>query len=130
MTLLAGFAQGNVQIQGNAIRHLQEGNLARLQQVTIELLDPGTSRVIGSIPDVNFIEGMKQIPDGESIGGMLNELVPQNPEYDDQSNERGSDHGHYSMVREKQGKPSAVPSRRGRRRSRRKMKAKISQNHP
>ena len=35
MTLLAGFAQGNVQMQGGAIKHLQEGNLTRLQQVTI-----------------------------------------------------------------------------------------------
>ena len=110
MTLLAGFAQGNVQMQGNTIMHLQEGNLARLQQVTIELLDPGTGRVVGSIPDVNFVEGMKQMSDGESIGEILNELVPQGSENDDQSNERGSDCGYNSMAREKQGKPSAVPS--------------------
>ena len=53
MTLLAGFAQGNVQMQGKAIKHLQEGNLARLQRVTIELLEPETGRVMGSIPNVN-----------------------------------------------------------------------------
>ena len=34
ITLLAGFSQGNIQMQGNAIKHLQEGNLAKWQ-VTI-----------------------------------------------------------------------------------------------
>ena len=134
MTLLVEFAQGNVQMQGNVNRHLQEGNLARLQQVTIELLDPRTGRVMGSIPDVNFVEGIKQMLDGESTGEMLNELVPQGSENDDQSHERGSDRGHYSMVREKQGKYHHQPLkqlvRKGRRRSRRRrMKEKISQNH-
>ena len=54
MTLLVGFAQEKVQIQGNAIKHFQEGNLPRLRNVTIELLEPGTGRVMGSIPDVNI----------------------------------------------------------------------------
>ena len=30
ITLLVGFAQGNVQMQGNTIKHFQEGNLPRL----------------------------------------------------------------------------------------------------
>ena len=110
MTLLAGFAQGNIQMQGNAIKHLQEGNLARLQQVTTELLEPGTGRVMGSISDVNFVEGMKQMPDEESIGEMLNELVPENSKSSDSNNEIDSDHGCYSMVKEKQGKPSVASS--------------------
>ena len=109
LTLLAGFSQGNVQMQGNDIQHLQEGNRARLQQVTIELIEPGTGRVMESIPDVNFVEGMKQMPDRESIGEMLNKLVYQDSGSDDQSNERNFDHGYYSMVREKQSKPSVVP---------------------
>ena len=70
------FAQGNVQMQGNAIKHLQEGNLARLQNITIELLEPGTRRVMGSIPDVNFIEGLDQIATEETIGEMLNQIDP------------------------------------------------------
>ena len=63
---------------------------------------------MGSIPDVNFVEGMEQMPGGESIGEILDELKPQVSESDDQSNEK--DHESYSMVREKQGKPSAVLS--------------------
>ena len=74
MTLLAGFAQGNIQMQGNAIKHLQEGNLARLQQVTIELLEPETGRVVGSIPNVNFVEGMEQMPVEKSIWETLKEF--------------------------------------------------------
>ena len=70
-------------MQGNAIRHLQEGNLARLQQVTIELPDPGTGRVMGSTPDVNFVVDMKQMSDVGTIGEMLNKLVPQGSENDD-----------------------------------------------
>ena len=79
MTLLAGFSQGNIQMQGNAIKHLQEGNLAKLQQVTIELLEPGMGRVMGSVPDVNFIGGMSQMPVEESIREMLTELASKNP---------------------------------------------------
>ena len=59
---------------GNTIKHLQEGNLARLQQVTIELLEPETGKVMGSIPDVNFVEGMEQMPVEKSIGETLREL--------------------------------------------------------
>ena len=76
ITLLAGFAQGNVQMQGNAIKHLQEGNLPRLRNITIELLEPGTGRVMGSIPDVNFIEGLDQMATEEMIDEMLNQIDP------------------------------------------------------
>ena len=62
-------------MQGNAIKHLPEGNLAKLQQVTIELLEPGTGRVMGSIPNVNFVDSMRQMPVEESIGEMLSELA-------------------------------------------------------
>ena len=86
MTLLAGFAQGNIQMQGNAIKHLQEGNLAKLQQVTIELLEPGMGKVMGSIPDVNFIEGMSQMQDEGSIREILSELVSKNSTSSDQNN--------------------------------------------
>ena len=78
------FAQGNVQMQRNTIKHLQEGNLARLQQVAIELLELETGRVMGSIPDVNFVEGMEQMPVGELIGDMLSELKPPNSESSNQ----------------------------------------------
>ena len=95
-------------MQGNAIKHLQEGNLARLQQVTIELLEPKIGRVMGSIPDVNFVEDMGQMPVGESIGKMLNELKLPSSESGDQGEINECEF--YSMAREKQGKPSTVPS--------------------
>ena len=79
MTLLAGFAQGNMQMQGNVIKHLQEENLAKLQQVTIELLEPGMGRVMGTLPDVNFVDSMNQMPVEESIGEMMSKLGPKNP---------------------------------------------------
>ena len=63
-------------MQGNAIKHLQEGNLPRLQNVTIELLEPGTGRVMGNIPDVNFIEGLDKMATEETIGEMLNQIDP------------------------------------------------------
>ena len=50
------------------------------------------------------------MPGEESIGEMLNKLVPNNSRSSDSNNEIESDHGCYSMVKEKQGKPSAVPS--------------------
>ena len=62
-------------MQGNAIKHLQERNLAKLQQVTIELLEPGMGRVMGSIPDVIFVDSMNQVPAEESIGERLSNMA-------------------------------------------------------
>ena len=44
-------------MQGEAVKHLQEGNLAKLKNVTIELrkLD---GKVLGTIENVNFLEEM------------------------------------------------------------------------
>ena len=103
ITLLAGFTQGNIQMQGNAIKHLQEGNLAKLQQVTIELLEPGMGRVVGSIPVVNFVGGMNQVPVEESIGEMLSKLGNKNSTSSEQNNEIDFDDDCYSLGKEKQG---------------------------
>ena len=54
-TLLEGFAKGNIQVQGEAVRHLQEGNLTRLRKVTIELMEPD-GKILGTIKNVNFLE--------------------------------------------------------------------------
>ena len=54
-TLLEGFTKGNIQMQGEAVRHLQEGNLARLRNVTIELMEPD-GKILGTIKNVNFLE--------------------------------------------------------------------------
>ena len=99
-------------MQGNAIKYLQEGNLAKLQQVTIELLEPGMGIVMGSIPDVNFVDGMNQVPAEESIGEMLSKLGLENPTPSEQNNEIDFDNDCYSMGKEKQGKLNPIPSPR------------------
>ena len=44
-------------------------------KVVVELLEPGMGKVMGSIPDVNFVEGMNQKESlEESIEDMLKEL--------------------------------------------------------
>ena len=42
-------------MQGEAVRHLQEGNLARLRNVTIELMEPD-GKILGTIKNVNFLK--------------------------------------------------------------------------
>ena len=54
-TLLGGFAKGNIQMHGEAVRYLQEGNLARLRNVTIELMEPD-GKILGTIKNVNFLK--------------------------------------------------------------------------
>ena len=63
---------------------------------------------MGSIPDVNSVEGMEQMPVWESNGEMVSELKPPNSESSDQGEINECDF--YSMVREKQGRPSTLPS--------------------
>ena len=58
-TLLEGFTKGNIQMQGEAVRHLQEGSLARLRNVTIELMEPD-GKILGTIKNVNFLEKQKE----------------------------------------------------------------------
>ena len=117
--LLAGFAEGNIQVQGNAI-HIS------LQRVTIELIEPGTGKVMGSIPDVNLVEGM-EISEEKSIGEMLREIKS---EVVEQINETIPDNGNFSMMREKQGKPSKVLSPVTKQRQGRRGRPKSSQNLP
>ena len=54
-TLMEGFAKGSIQMQGEAVRHLQEGNLARLRNVPIELMEPD-KKILGTIRNVNFLK--------------------------------------------------------------------------
>ena len=91
-------------MQGNAIKHLQEGNLAKLQQVTIELLKPETGRVMGSIPDVNFVDSINQVPVEESIGEMLSELGNRSSTLAEQNDKISFDNDNSSMGKQKQGR--------------------------
>ena len=54
-TLLEGFTKGNIQMQGEAVRYLQKGNLARLRNITIKLMEPD-GKILGTIKNVNFLE--------------------------------------------------------------------------
>ena len=109
MTLLTGFDRGNIQMQENAIKHLHEGNMAKLQSVTIELLEPEMGRIMGSILDVNFDDGMNQMTTEEYIREMLSELGSENPMSNEQNSEINLDNHCYSMGKEKQGKPNQIP---------------------
>ena len=40
MALLSGFAEGSIQMKGDAVQHISEGNLNKLRKVTIELIRP------------------------------------------------------------------------------------------
>ena len=53
-------------MQGEAVRHLQEGNLARLRNVTIELMEPG-GKILGTIKDVNFLKKQNEKIEGNTI---------------------------------------------------------------
>ena len=60
-------------MQGEAVKHLQEGNLAKLSNVTIELMEPD-GKVQGTIENVNILEGSTQKVKEPTIVEMLGEL--------------------------------------------------------
>ena len=66
ITLLEGFTKGIIQMQGEAVRPLQEGNLARLRNVTIELMELD-GKILGTIKDVNFLEKQNEKIEGNTI---------------------------------------------------------------
>ena len=78
----------------------------------VELLEPGMGRVMGSIPDVNFIEGLDQMATEETIGEMLNQIDPTYNESRESntSNKIGVDNNHCSTGKEKKGKEHPQPS--------------------
>ena len=73
LTLLDGFAKGNIQMQGEAVKHLQEENLAKLRNVTIELMEPD-GKVLGTIKNVNFLEESVEKVEEPTTGELLGEL--------------------------------------------------------
>ena len=60
-------------MQGEAVKHLQEGNLARLRNVMIELMEPD-GKVLGTIENVNFLEESIEKVKERTIGELLGEL--------------------------------------------------------
>ena len=71
MALLSGFAQGSVQMKGDGVQHISEGNLSKLRKVTIELIQPD-GELIGKIENVNFLDQLEQ--GNESLGEMRENL--------------------------------------------------------
>ena len=60
-------------MQGEAVKHLQEGNLAKLKNITIELMKLD-GKILGTIENVNFFEeGIENVKE-PTIGEMFNEL--------------------------------------------------------
>ena len=66
-TLLVGFTKGNIQMQAEVVRHFQEGNLTRLRNVTIELMEPD-GKILGTIKNVNFLEKQNKEIEEHTIG--------------------------------------------------------------
>ena len=64
--------------------------------MTIELIEPETGKIMGSIPDVNLVEGILK---EKSIGETLREL-----EVVEQTNEVIFDNSNYSMGKQERGK--------------------------
>ena len=60
-------------MQGEAAKYLQEGNLAKLRNVTIELMEP-YGKVLGTIENVNFLEESAKKDEEPTIGELLGEL--------------------------------------------------------
>ena len=59
-------------MQGEADKHLQEGNLAKLENVRIELMK-SDGEVLGTIENLNFLEESREAKE-PTIGEMLDEL--------------------------------------------------------
>ena len=73
LILLARFTKGDIQMQGEAVKHLQERNLAKLKNITIELMKLD-GRVLRTIENVNLLEeGIEKVKE-PTIGEMLSEL--------------------------------------------------------
>ena len=67
LALLTGFAEGSIQMQGGTVKHLSEGNMGEMKQVTIELIQPD-GKLIDKIENVNFLDRSGQ---SELVGEEL-----------------------------------------------------------
>ena len=70
LALLTGFAEGSIQMQGGTAKHLSEGNMGEMKQVTIELIQPD-GKLIDKIENVNFLDRSGQ---SELVGEELLEI--------------------------------------------------------
>ena len=59
LALLAGFAEGKIQMQGETVKHLSRVHMEKTKQVTIELIQPD-GKLIDKIEKVNFLDWSEQ----------------------------------------------------------------------
>ena len=70
LALLAGFAEGKIQMQGETVKHLSRVHMGETKQVTIELIQPD-GKLIDKIERVNFLDWSEQ---KELVGDELLEV--------------------------------------------------------
>ena len=68
LALLAGFAEGKIQMQGETVRHLSGVHTGGTKQVTIKLIQPD-GRLINKIKEVSFLDwsGQKELVEDELL---------------------------------------------------------------
>ena len=59
LALLAGFAEGKIQMQGETVKHLSRVHMGKTEQVTIELIQLD-GKLIDKIERVNFLDRSEQ----------------------------------------------------------------------
>ena len=59
LALLAGFAEGKIQMQGETVKHLSRVHMEKMKRVTIELIQPD-GKLIDKIEKVNFLDWSEQ----------------------------------------------------------------------
>ena len=70
LALLAGFAEGKIQMQGETVKHLSRVHMGKTKQVTIELIQLD-GKLIDKIERVNFLDWSEQ---KELVGDELLEV--------------------------------------------------------
>ena len=79
LALLAGFAEGKIQMQGETVRHLSGVHMGETKQVTIELIQLD-ERLIDKIEKVNFLDwsGQKELVGDELLEVEIKKSIDSN----------------------------------------------------
>ena len=79
LALLAGFAEGKIQMQGETVRHLSGVHTEGTKQVTIKLIQPD-GRLIDKIKEVNFLDwsGQKELVEDELLEVEIKQNIDSN----------------------------------------------------
>ena len=79
LALLAGFAEGKIQMQGETVKHLSGVHKGETKQVTIELIQPD-GKLIDKIEKVNFLDwsGQKELVGDELLEVEIKKSIDSN----------------------------------------------------